>query len=251
MPAGPVQMAARRQVIVDAAEMLIRDRGSTDFTMAELAREAGVSPATPFNLFESKLTLLYALLIRSLEGVNAVGRRASEERDAFVRLMRAAEGVGDFFNADAAFYRPLYQVLLGASDPQHRPDYLARALQFWQGAIEGLASQGLFNTAQPRNALAWDLMTMALGRVDLWVHGEFESADFPAQMAYGALALAVGLTTGAERQRVLRLMQGCRPRDSDTVRVGVRPAARTARSARVSKPAPSARIATRRSNRKP
>lgn len=238
-------MAARRQAIIDAAETLIRKRGSTDFTMAALAREAGVSAATPFNLFESKLTLLYALLIRSLDGVNDAGRKARTEQDAFVRLMRAAEGVGQFFTADAKFYRPLYQVLLGAIDPVHRPDYLEQALVFWQGAIEGLASLRLFSEAQPRDQLACELMGMALGRVDLWVHGEIDNRDFPSHMAYGALALSVGLTTGARREHVLALMRTCRPRAPRSLRLNP-PAQRTVVATFLQKPSTRPAKATRR-----
>ena len=45
MPAGPVHMAARRQAIIDAAEKLIRERGSTDFTMAIELLQKMFSPA--------------------------------------------------------------------------------------------------------------------------------------------------------------------------------------------------------------
>lgn len=216
-------MAARRQTLVDAAETLIRERGTTDFTMAELAQAAGVSAATPFNLFDSKLSLLYALLVRSLDGVNDAGRKASVELDPFVRIMRAAEGVGHLFAADARFYRPLHQVLLGAIDPIHRPDYLERAVLFWQDAIDGLEGLQLFSEAQPRDQLACELIGMSLGRVDLWVHGEIDNQDLPSHMAYGALALAVGLTNGERREQVLSLMRACRPRSPRTVRLN-RPA---------------------------
>lgn len=213
-------MAARRQAIMDAAEALIRKRGATSFTMAELAMAAGVSAATPFNLFESKLCLLYALLIRSLDGVNDAGRKASAEPDPFIRVMNAAEGVGRMFTADARFYRPLHQVLLSAVDPVHRPHYLERAALFWYVAIDGLQSLHLFSDAQSRGQLACELVGMALGRVDLWVHGEIENENLPSHLAYGALALAVGLTSGARRKRVLSLMQACRPAPLKAFRLG-------------------------------
>ena len=49
-----------RQRVLDAAERLLRD-GRAEFSMRDLASEAGVSFATPFNQFGSKLAIMHAL----------------------------------------------------------------------------------------------------------------------------------------------------------------------------------------------
>jgi AcrR family transcriptional regulator len=55
-----------RQRVIDAAERLLRE-GKAEFSMRELASEAGVSFATPFNQFGSKAAIMHALAERRIE----------------------------------------------------------------------------------------------------------------------------------------------------------------------------------------
>lgn len=55
-----------RQRVIDAAERLLRD-GKADFAMRDLAAEAGVSFATPFNQFGSKAAIMHALSARRID----------------------------------------------------------------------------------------------------------------------------------------------------------------------------------------
>src|SRR4029453_932199 len=54
-----------RQRVIDAAERLLRE-GKADFSMRDLAAEAGVSFATPFNQFGSKAAIMHALWERRI-----------------------------------------------------------------------------------------------------------------------------------------------------------------------------------------
>lgn len=219
-------MAARRQKIVDAAENLIRKTGSTEFTMAQLAKAADMSRATTFNLFDSKLAVLYALLYRSLDGIDDMRTNAPVDADPFVHLMHAASDVSRFFIADASFYQALYRVLLGVSDPAHRPAYLERARLYWQEAVSGIGTAGLFTAEFPPEQLALELVTHYLGVMDLWIHGEIDDAEFLARPPYSALLLTLGLAAGKQRGRVMQLLGECRsklpPETSFTKRTGRR-----------------------------
>jgi AcrR family transcriptional regulator len=55
-----------RQRVINAAERLLRE-GKAEFSMRELASEAGVSFATPFNQFGSKAAIMHALAERRIE----------------------------------------------------------------------------------------------------------------------------------------------------------------------------------------
>jgi AcrR family transcriptional regulator len=57
-----------RQRVLDAAERLLRD-GKAEFSMRELASEAGVSFATPFNQFGNKPAIMHALSARRIEAM--------------------------------------------------------------------------------------------------------------------------------------------------------------------------------------
>ena len=203
-------MAARRQKVVDAAEKLIRKTGSTDFTMAQLAKAAGMSRATTFNLFDSKLSVLYALLYRSLDGIDDMRTTAPTDADPFVHLMHAATDVSRFFVGDAPFYKALYRVLLGVSDPEHRPAYLERARLYWRKAMVGMESARLFTPEFPPEQLALELVIHYLGVMDLWIHGELDDAQFLARPPYSALVLTLGLARGKQHGVVMQLIGECR-----------------------------------------
>ena len=207
MPAGAEEMAVRRQIIVDAAENLIRRTGAVDFTMAALAKAAGVSLATPYNLFDAKAAILYALLNRSMDGIDDVGRIANAEADPFVRVMRSAEAVAQFFTADSKFYRVLYRFLLGVDDPVHRPAFMERANHYWACAIAGLDEAGLLLAEVTPDQLALELLTSFVGATDLWVHGELSDEAFVARTGYSALLLTYGLAHGRSRAIIVHLLQ--------------------------------------------
>jgi len=57
-----------RQRVLDAAERLLRE-GKAEFSMRELASEAGVSFATPFNQFGSKPAIMHALSGRRIDSM--------------------------------------------------------------------------------------------------------------------------------------------------------------------------------------
>ncbi|MBB3910923.1 TetR/AcrR family transcriptional regulator [Sphingomonas desiccabilis] len=56
---------AVRQRVIDAAERLLR-HGKAEYSMRDLAAEAGVSFATPFNQFGSKAAIMHALAERRI-----------------------------------------------------------------------------------------------------------------------------------------------------------------------------------------
>lgn len=85
-----------RRRVIDAAERLLRE-GKAEFSMRDLASEAGVSFATPFNQFGSKAAIMHALAERRIE---LMAKRFSEHPplpDASDRVLLAiriaAEGM--------------------------------------------------------------------------------------------------------------------------------------------------------------
>ena len=79
-----------RQRVIDAAERLLRD-GKADFSMRDLAAEAGVSFATPFNQFGSKGAIMHALSERRTETMATRLTEAELPSDAASRVMLAVD----------------------------------------------------------------------------------------------------------------------------------------------------------------
>ena len=75
--------------VLEAAERLIRDDAFHLATMEELAAAAGVSRATVFNRFGSKLGVLQALFTRAMEGPKMEAIQAALELDDPVAALEA------------------------------------------------------------------------------------------------------------------------------------------------------------------
>jgi AcrR family transcriptional regulator len=91
--------AARRRTrpesvnrVLEAAERLIRDDAFHTATMDELAAAAGVSRATVFNRFGSKLGVLQALFARAMEGPQVDAIREAMQIEDPVAALEAAIG---------------------------------------------------------------------------------------------------------------------------------------------------------------
>jgi AcrR family transcriptional regulator len=79
-----------RQRVIDAAERLLRS-GKAEFSMRDLAAEASVSFATPFNHFGSKGAIMHALSERRTDTMAMRFAEARLPTDAASRVMLAVD----------------------------------------------------------------------------------------------------------------------------------------------------------------
>ncbi|MGE3599548.1 MAG: TetR/AcrR family transcriptional regulator [Dehalococcoidia bacterium] len=200
------QKQYRKDAILDAAEELVRELHETSFSMVALAEKAGVSPATPYNLFGSKASVLYTLLSRSLDGIFAGAAGLDLESDPFQQVLNAADAAGRFFASDPKYYRPLYQYLLGVIDPVHRPAYMDRALEYWRRALQAMRDAG-FLTERERDAMALGIVIHIVGALDLWVHGDFDSDEFRAHVTRGVLLLLLHVADERSSAQLMRKLR--------------------------------------------
>src|ERR1700756_5038682 len=96
----------RRQRIVKAARQLIRETGNAGLSMRALAARAGVSLATPYNLFGSKRAIVLAVPqdVREFHQRFAAPRAA----DPVERMFAAVDMSIDFYIGDPRFYKTLW-----------------------------------------------------------------------------------------------------------------------------------------------
>ena len=193
--------AARREAIVNAAERLVRDCGGTDFSMLELARLAGVSPATPYNLFGTKSGILYALLNRSADRMFSVAASLPSATSPEVGTMAVADTLAHILTSDPVFYRPLYGFLMGVPDREWRPPFIERARAFWLSAIP-TEEERPFGLSRSR--IAQLLVVQALGCIEMWVHGEIEDSALAHELKRPVAAILLGLTHDADASLHLR-----------------------------------------------
>ncbi len=198
--------------VLNAAEALVRKTGDTDFSMLTLASKAKVSPATPYNLFGSKGSILYTLLNRSLDEISKGFEQAFSRSNPYERVLKSAKSAARVFLTDPVFYRPLYKFLLGVSDAVHRPAFMDRSHTFWRSAVDGIDEAHLLPKDIGPNELARQFMIQFTGALDLWVHEELSNSQFEAQITYGTGLVLLGISTGADREMLMSVIRSAKRR---------------------------------------
>lgn len=200
----------RRQRIIEAAEELIRETGSTDFSMHVLAARAGFSTPTTYNLIGSKATVLYILLNQYQDRLDNSLLRPSTTDDPFENVLRASDIAVQVYTADSTFIRPLMRFLLGIPDPIHRPAFMTRGYQYWWRAFQGLTKKGYLGKAVDMDDLARDFVIYFSGVIDFWVHEELNDDQFCVQARIGVLLRLMALGDETTNQKLQRELDKCR-----------------------------------------
>lgn len=181
-----------RQRVLNAAERLLRS-GKAEFSMRDLAAEAEVSFATPFNQFGSKAGIMHALSGRRIETMAARYAAASLPADAAGRIRRAIE-VAVAVMLDEPDVNRAVMGSIGTAGPA-RADALVRSTAFWALALEGREAQS--QRYRPvASGLAQQLALAFRGALSFWSAGELSDAE----LGPAALAIADALMINASQQ---------------------------------------------------
>jgi AcrR family transcriptional regulator len=132
--------AERRRRIIHAARDLIRETGNAGLSMRALAARAGVSLATPYNLFGSKRAIVLAVLddVREFQGRFANLTSA----DPIERLFTAVDLAVDFYVADPQFYGTLWAAVFDVSDNVRSEIFNWKRNAFWRRLVAEAAEAG-------------------------------------------------------------------------------------------------------------
>lgn len=196
------QKEHRRQAILAAAEALVRETASTEFSVGALATRANVSVATLYNLLGSKGAILYGLLNRTMDQFEAA-TATPESDDPYDQALTAATTVARVYVQDSAYLRPLWRFELGVIEPEHRPVLMNRALKFWASRLGALARAGRLPKGVGLPDLAREYQIFFAGVLDLWVQNELSDAQLEAQVRYGILLRLLALGDSAEHSRLM------------------------------------------------
>jgi AcrR family transcriptional regulator len=132
--------AKRRALIIQAARQLIRETGNAGLSMRALAARAGVSLATPYNLFGSKRAIILAVHqdVREFHQRFSITRSA----DPVERIFAAVDMSVDYYIGDPPFYRTLWAAVFDTTDEIRTEIYNPKRDAFWQGLINAAADAG-------------------------------------------------------------------------------------------------------------
>lgn len=178
-----------RQRVIDAAERLLRE-GKAEFSMRDLASEAGVSFATPFNQFGSKAAIMHALAERRIE---LMAKRFSEHPplpDASDRVLLAIRIAAEGMLEEPVVNRAVMGWIGTASPTPGRALELSTGL--WQLALGDGSGLMAARKDEALGILPRQLAFAFRGTLSFWTAGEL--AD--EALLVNAQEVASGLLQG-------------------------------------------------------
>ncbi|HYE51554.1 MAG TPA: TetR/AcrR family transcriptional regulator [Azospirillaceae bacterium] len=173
----------RRRRIIHAARDLIRETGNTGLSMRALAARAGVSLATPYNLFGSKRAILLSVLDDIREFLDRFDHLRST--DPLEKLFGALDICVDFYLADPIFYRTIWAALFDPSDEFRSQIFNSKRAAVWEGLVQNVAKAGVL-TPDVDVELMFKTLDRIFGAAMLdWVTGELTDAQLGPTIRYG------------------------------------------------------------------
>jgi AcrR family transcriptional regulator len=180
--------AQRRQEIVRAARVLMQKTGKTGFSMRALADEAGVSIATPYNLFGSKQTVMFAVLDADLQQYQErLERLRADEIDVF---FKAVSLTSTFYAAEPGFYRAVLFAAYNGGGTRFRSIFDGPRHAMWKRLVSNAIDAGALRSDVDPAAFAINLGYIFFSCIIEWVNNVISLEEMEARVHYGfALAL--------------------------------------------------------------
>ena len=181
-----------RQRVLDAAERLLRC-GKADFSMRDLAAEAGVSFATPFNQFGSKAAIMHALSARRIDTMTKRFAESPPLPEAAGRIRLAIDTAVAVMLEEPKVNRAVME-WIGTEGPSPGK-VLAHSTGLWSlalGAGEGLAEA---RREQALRCLPRQLAFAFRGVLSFWTAGELPDEALASQARQIADALMLAFSS--------------------------------------------------------
>lgn len=191
----------RRQRIIAAARDLIRETGSTGLSMRELAKRAGVSLATPYNLFGSKAAVVLAVLQDVRAFRERFGRLAAD--DPVARIFAAVDMACDFYLDDPAFYMTLWQAVFGTAGDVRQAIYNPKRDAFWRGLVDAAGDAGAIHASIDRGLLLRQLDVHFRSVMLDWAVGDLPPPALAPAARHGYALILAGAADARARDALL------------------------------------------------
>ncbi|MEQ8857394.1 MAG: TetR/AcrR family transcriptional regulator [Pseudomonadales bacterium] len=192
--------AERRRAIVRAARSLMQETGQAGFSMRALAERAGVSIATPYNLFGSKQAVMYAVLDADLADYQSrLERLKSDELDAFFKAVSLATSL---YSAEPGFYRAVLFAAYNDGGTEFRAMFGGPRHAMWRHLVLNAKAAGLLDPELDANSFAINLGHILFSCIMEWVNGLISLEELEARGQYGFAVALRGMATPDSTDRL-------------------------------------------------
>jgi AcrR family transcriptional regulator len=170
-----------REALIDAALMLLAEKGPGAFTIAEAARLAGVSSAAPYRHFRDAEALLAAVAERGYERFAAA--LAEAWNDGRPNPLRAFEAIGQaylaFARREPALYAAMFETHMAFDAFPSVQAAAERAFAVLRQATERLAATLPAGKRPPSLMMALHIWAMAHGIASLFCRADGARRKLP------------------------------------------------------------------------
>jgi AcrR family transcriptional regulator len=192
----------RRGDIVAAARKLMRDSGDPGFSMRSLAENAGVSIATPYNLFGSKQAILLAVLDADLaEYERALAELSADGVDV---LFKAIAQMHALLARDPDFYRSMLVAVFRDGGPEFRHMVSGPRYLLWKKLLKQATAAGVLRNDADPDAFAIAVSQLLFSNILDWAHGVLSVEELEARSRYGLALALLALATPPNRAQLER-----------------------------------------------
>ena len=179
----------RRRQIVRAARALMQQTGDTGFSMRALAEQAGVSIATPYNLFGSKQTIMFAVLDDDLEHYQKrLAKVRGDELDTFFKAVSVTTAL---FATEPSFYGAVLLAVYNDGGREFRSMFGGPRHAMWRGFVVDAIDAGYLVDEVEPDAFAINLGRSFFAAILEWANGQISLQELDAWAQYG-FALSLG-----------------------------------------------------------
>ncbi len=209
--------ASRREAIFEAARDLLRD-GTAGSSAEHIARRAGVSTATLYNLIGPRDQLLGGLLSHLFAALTA-HVAAFEAGDPLICAQEVVTHSVALFCEDARLWRRVIHEASGAFAARVAPYIESQPIDLMIAAMRRAKAAGQLARTADADATALQIYASYNGALFLWAGERFTDRDFLEQARSGLwIAIAALGSPGARRRALGELAasggEGLRPRSA-------------------------------------
>ena len=174
-----------RQLILKAARLLFAQKGPEECTIRDIAKKAGVSPASVVVHFQSKTALLEEALNRDLEkALSELIASMPLDLALLDRLLHLATGFFRLYDTNRNLYRALIRHTIfepGGKTP-HMANLSARYLQFLAALVEEEKARGLIRPEVDVQVAAGAIFSLYLGALILFFREPAMTVEMVAEV---------------------------------------------------------------------
>jgi len=211
-PPGKRQLGVeeRRRRLVKAASELIEERDDGSFSMPELAKRAGLSLATPYNLFGSKAAVLAQVFERLVRGFHR-DEAWMEGLPATGRILGVIDRLVSAYEKQGRLFRNLWKALYGLDLAEHRQLNTLLSNEIVRPLVASLVADGLIPPLAPPVVVETTLGRLFEANFELWAAQDWSPAQLRTQLRASFALVFLGLLDGPEREQLARVIQAEAP----------------------------------------